>query len=100
MGRNRSVSTLCPRCLEAVPACESKTRDHTCRGVSLHCAETSCLIRSSSFLGKPDTEDNRASFVATVPLGRGTTPDDVANACCYLASDEASFVTGVNLEVG
>ncbi|KUI66443.1 4-formylbenzenesulfonate dehydrogenase TsaC1/TsaC2 [Cytospora mali] len=54
---------------------------------------------SSSFLGKPDTEENRAAFVATVPLGRGSTANDVANACCYLASDEASFITGVNLEV-
>jgi len=51
------------------------------------------------FLGKPDTEENRAGFVATIPLGRGSTPADVANACCYLASDEAEFITGVNLEV-
>lgn len=43
--------------------------------------------------------DYRAGFVSTVPLGRPSTPDDVANACSYLASDEASFVTGVNLEV-
>lgn len=54
---------------------------------------------SASFLGKPDTEENRAGFVATVPLGRGSTAGDVANACCYLASDEANFITGVNLEV-
>ncbi|KIX06138.1 uncharacterized protein Z518_04112 [Rhinocladiella mackenziei CBS 650.93] len=51
------------------------------------------------FLGKPDTEENRAAFVSTIPLGRGSTPVDVANACCYLASDEAEFITGVNLEV-
>ncbi|KZZ93337.1 oxidoreductase, short-chain dehydrogenase/reductase family [Moelleriella libera RCEF 2490] len=51
------------------------------------------------FLGKPDTEENRAAFISTVPLGRPSTPADVANACCYLASDEASFITGVNLEV-
>ncbi|KIV80843.1 hypothetical protein PV11_08319 [Exophiala sideris] len=51
------------------------------------------------FLGKPDTEENRAGFVSTVPLGRGCTPVDVGNACCYLASDEAEFITGVNLEV-
>lgn len=37
--------------------------------------------------------------MATVPLGRGSTPNDVANACCYLASEEANFITGVNLEV-
>ncbi|QKX55930.1 uncharacterized protein TRUGW13939_03029 [Talaromyces rugulosus] len=51
------------------------------------------------FIGKPDTEDNRSSFVSTIPLGRPSTPADVANACCYLASDEASFITGVDLEV-
>ena len=28
-----------------------------------------------------------------IPLGRGSTPADVANACCYLASDEAAFVS-------
>jgi len=51
------------------------------------------------FLGKPDTEENRKAFVSTIPLGRGSNPKDVANACCYLASDEAEFITGVNLEV-
>ncbi|KAL1985866.1 hypothetical protein VTN96DRAFT_7244 [Rasamsonia emersonii] len=51
------------------------------------------------FLGKPDTEENRKGFVSTVPLGRPSTPADVANAVCYLASDEAAFITGVNFEV-
>ncbi|KIV86074.1 hypothetical protein PV11_01711 [Exophiala sideris] len=51
------------------------------------------------FIGKPNTEENMKSFTAAVPMGRGTTPADVANACCYLASDEADFITGVNLEV-
>ncbi|KAL3470746.1 hypothetical protein BJX99DRAFT_238843 [Aspergillus californicus] len=51
------------------------------------------------FLGKPDTEENRATFVSTIPLGRGSTPADVANACSFLASDEAEFITGVELEV-
>lgn len=32
-----------------------------------------------------------------VPLGRATMPDDVANACLYLASDAAAFITGHNL---
>ncbi|KAK6834338.1 3-oxoacyl- reductase [Apiospora arundinis] len=48
---------------------------------------------------KPDTEENRKGFLSVVPLGRPSTPADVANACCYLASEEASFITGVNLEV-
>lgn len=34
-----------------------------------------------------------------MPLGRLTDPMDVANAALYLASDEGSFVTGINLGV-
>jgi NAD(P)-dependent dehydrogenase (short-subunit alcohol dehydrogenase family) len=59
----------------------------------------SSTYRTHLFLGKPDTPENRAPFISTIPLGRGSTPKDVANACCYLASDEAEFVTGINLEV-
>ncbi|KAJ5585778.1 hypothetical protein N7450_005565 [Penicillium hetheringtonii] len=51
------------------------------------------------FIGKPDTVENQATFTSTIPLGRGSTPVDVANACCYLASDEAEFITGVDLQV-
>jgi NAD(P)-dependent dehydrogenase (short-subunit alcohol dehydrogenase family) len=36
---------------------------------------------------------------ATVPLGRMGNPDDVANACLFLASDQATFITGSNLVV-
>jgi 3-oxoacyl-[acyl-carrier protein] reductase len=51
-----------------------------------------------SFLGGT-TEAHRQRFIATVPLGRLSTPKDVANAALYLASDEAEFITGVALEV-
>lgn len=51
------------------------------------------------FMGLPDTPENRAKFIASVPLGRLSTPRDIANACLFLASDEAEFVTGVVLEV-
>jgi 3-oxoacyl-[acyl-carrier protein] reductase len=50
------------------------------------------------FLGE-DTPERRAKFIATVPLGRLSKPLDIANACLYLASDEAEFITGVALEV-
>jgi 3-oxoacyl-[acyl-carrier protein] reductase len=46
-----------------------------------------------------DTPELRAKFLATIPLGRFSTPRDVANAALYLASDEGAFITGVALEV-
>ncbi|CAG2133055.1 4-formylbenzenesulfonate dehydrogenase TsaC1/TsaC2 [Cupriavidus campinensis] len=51
------------------------------------------------FMGLPDTPENRARFLATIPMGRMSTPQDVANACLYLASDEAAFITGTCIEV-
>ncbi len=53
----------------------------------------------TEFMGTEDTPENRKRFLATIPMGRFSTPDDVANACLYLASDEARFITGVCLEV-
>jgi 3-oxoacyl-[acyl-carrier protein] reductase len=53
----------------------------------------------TEFMGVPDTPENRQRFLAGIPLGRFSTPQDVANACLYLASDEAEFITGVCLEV-
>lgn len=50
------------------------------------------------FLGT-DTPELREEFRALIPLGRFSTPLDIANAALWLASDEASFVTGVALEV-
>ena len=52
-----------------------------------------------TFMGMPDTPENRAKFIATIPMGRMSTPRDIADACLYLASDEAAFITGVVLEV-
>ena len=58
--------------------------------------ETGMLER---FMGMPDTPENRAKFVSTIPLGRMSQPDDIAQAALYLACDEANFITGVTLEV-
>ena len=51
------------------------------------------------FLGVPDTPENRAKVIAGIPLGRLSTPDDVAQAALYLASDASCFITGVELPV-
>ena len=52
-----------------------------------------------TFIGGPDTPEKRAKFLATIPLGRLSTPADIAAAALFLSSDEANFVTGVILEV-
>ncbi len=50
------------------------------------------------FMGE-DTEDKRAQFRSSIPLGRLSTPADIAHAALFLCSDEAEFLTGVCLEV-
>ena len=40
------------------------------------------------------TEDDRAAFCEETPLGRIGTPEEVAKAVLFLASDNASFITG------
>jgi 3-oxoacyl-[acyl-carrier protein] reductase len=54
---------------------------------------------SAEFAGGAVTDEAKKRFLATIPLGRFSTPLDVANACLYLASDDASFVSGVCIEV-
>jgi 3-oxoacyl-[acyl-carrier protein] reductase len=52
-----------------------------------------------TFMGMPDTPENRAKFIASIPLGRLSRPDDIAGAALYLASDDAALITGVELPV-
>lgn len=54
---------------------------------------------SAEFAGGALTDEAKKRFLATIPLGRFSTPLDVANACLYLASEEASMVSGVCIEV-
>ncbi len=52
-----------------------------------------------TFMGQPDTPELRQKFIDTVPLGRMSRPEDVANAVLFLAGDEGEFLTGVCLPV-
>ncbi|MGX9351863.1 SDR family oxidoreductase [Shimia sp. W99] len=51
-----------------------------------------------SFMGE-DTPEMRAKFLATIPLGRFSQPEDMGNAAAFLCSDEASMITGTLMEV-
>ncbi|KAJ4398933.1 hypothetical protein N0V91_009798 [Didymella pomorum] len=53
----------------------------------------------SAFTGMEDTPENRKKFIGNVPMGRIGEVEDVVNACVFMASDEAKFITGTNLEV-
>lgn len=50
----------------------------------------------ASVLGGQDTPEGRAVVMKGIPMGRVATPKDVANAAAFLASEEASFITGVS----
>jgi 3-oxoacyl-[acyl-carrier protein] reductase len=52
----------------------------------------------ADFMGA-DTPENRAKFIASIPLGRLSTPSDIANAALFLALDSSQFVTGLELVV-
>jgi 3-oxoacyl-[acyl-carrier protein] reductase len=52
----------------------------------------------ATFMGA-DTPETRARFLASIPIGRFSTPADIAAAAVYLCSQEASMVTGVAMEV-
>lgn len=53
----------------------------------------------TEFMGVADTAENRSRFVSTIPLGRMCDPVDVANAALFLATDEARFLTGIEMPV-
>lgn len=51
-----------------------------------------------TFMGE-DTPEVRAKFLASIPIGRFSTPEDMGAAAAFLCSDDASMITGVALEV-
>ena len=54
---------------------------------------------TAAFMGGEDTPEVRARFIASVPIGRMSTPADIGNACVFLAEDASGLITGVLLPV-
>lgn len=52
----------------------------------------------ATFMGE-DTPEVRARFLASIPIGRFSTPADMGAAAAFLCSDDASMVTGIAMEV-
>ncbi|MBO6639283.1 MAG: SDR family oxidoreductase [Roseitalea sp.] len=84
----------------AITATKSMAVELAPKNIRVNClapvaGETGML---ATFMGT-DTPEMRNKFKSVIPLGRFSTPADIANAALYLASDEAAFITGVALEV-
>lgn len=77
-------------------AAELATRNIRVNAINPVIGETGML---EQFMGLPDTPENRARFVATIPLGRMSKPSDIANAAVFLAEPSSNFITGVAIEV-
>ncbi|MBI4538636.1 MAG: SDR family oxidoreductase [Gemmatimonadetes bacterium] len=55
------------------------------------------LTQAAQLHGLPDVSGVRETLLNGIPLGRASRPEDIAYAALYLASEEASLVTGINL---
>ncbi len=96
----------------AYAASKAAVRNHT-KSVALLCAEKGYNIRCNSIhpaaimtpmwdamLGEGEMREKIIKSVeAGIPLGNFGSPEDVAYAALYLASDEAKYVTGIELNV-
>lgn len=89
-----------------VPYCVSKTAlDRLTKGFALELAEYGIRVNAlepgfaPGSTASPLTEAHVAATTAAIPLGRGSSPEDVGNALLYLASSASAYVTGATLTV-
>lgn len=96
----------------AYASSKAAVRNHT-KSVALYCAQQGWTIRCNSIhpaailtpmwepmLGNgPDREQRMESFVADTPLRRFGAPEEVANLCVMLGSDDCAYMTGTELTV-
>ncbi len=72
--------------------------DEALNGVRVNAVNPS-LVYTPFTAGMKEQPDLVAAFEARIPMGRGAEPDDVVGAVAFLASEDAHFITGVNLPV-
>ena len=62
-----------------------------------------CNLIAPGFISTPMTDklsdDQKKNIVENIPVNRLGKVDDISNGCVYLASDEASFITGTTLHI-
>jgi 3-oxoacyl-[acyl-carrier protein] reductase len=76
--------------------CKSMAREVASRGITVNVVAPG-LIETA--MTRVLTEGSREDWSTRIPLGRLGSPADVASAVCFLASDEASYITGHVLAV-
>ena len=76
--------------------CKSVAREVASRGITVNVVAPG-LIETD--MTRALTDDSRGDWASKIPLGRLGSPADVAHAVCFLASDEASYITGHVLAV-
>ncbi len=72
--------------------------DEAAHGVRVN-AINPTLVYTPFTAGMQDQPDLVAKFNERIPMGRGAQPDDISGVIAFLASEDARFVTGVNLPV-
>ncbi|WP_440979634.1 SDR family NAD(P)-dependent oxidoreductase [Sphingomonas pseudosanguinis] len=72
--------------------------DEAAHGVRVNAVNPS-LTYTALTAGMKEQPELIAKFEERIPMGRGAQPEDIAGAIAFLASDDARFITGVNLTV-
>ncbi|MEM6780538.1 MAG: 3-oxoacyl-[acyl-carrier-protein] reductase [Pseudomonadota bacterium] len=66
------------------------------RGITVNCVAPGFIATAMT---ESLTDDQKEKINATIPMGRMGSDDDIAAAVTYLASDEASYITGATIHV-
>ncbi len=77
----------------------TELKDRRVRVNTLSPGATDTPIIDGQFTSKEESDAAKPSFAAATPMGRLGRPEEIAAAALFLASDESSFITGIDLQV-